>query len=112
MSAPYADISSVNATNDITQILVYANNITNNVFGISLVASFFLIILIGSYYAQVRFSGRGKLGHSFAAASFTTLGLSIIMSLENGLIQPYIVIICLALAIVGVFWVFFSQPEY
>ena len=107
----YPDISQVNATNDLTQLLVYCNTVTGGQFGPWVAWSFFIIALLGSYFAQMRLTGRPKLDVTFASAGFVTVGFSLLMSIEAGLLSTAHVIIFLLISILGAMHVLFSEPE-
>lgn len=105
----YPDISTVNATNDLSQLLIYANTITNGIFMPGVLFGFFTIVMLGSYFAQIRFSGRGRLDVSFTVAGFTSFGLSIIMMLSPGVIGTQYAVITLIISIIGAMWLFFGN---
>lgn len=105
----YPDLSTVNATSDLSVLLVYANDVTQGYFGPLVLGAFFLIVLIGSLMAQYKFSGRIIPATSFAAASFAAAGFAIIMASVNGLINPIFVILTIVMSLVGVIWLVFSS---
>lgn len=107
----YPDISSVNATNDLTQLFVYANTITNGLFMPVTLLAFFIIVMIGTYFGQIRVSGRARLEVSFAAAAFVTFGMVVIASGVDGLVNMFYIIISLAVAILGALWLMFSSDN-
>lgn len=109
MHPPYPDISTVNATNDLTQLLVYANTITNQLFMPLVLWAFFVIALIGSYYGQLRMSGRARIEVSFATSAFVTLLFAIIMETVPGLLPAVHFWAALAITILAVIWLYFSQ---
>lgn len=110
--AMYADLSTINASNDATQILVYANTLTGGILGPMILTAFFLIIMIGSYFAQIKFQGRARMEFSFTVAGFATFGFALLMSLENGLLNPMYIMISLGISIIGIIWLFFSSEPY
>ena len=103
----YPGLDTINATNDTTQILIYANTITNGWLGPLILIAFFIIAFIGSYFVQMRF-GRAKFSHSFAAAAFISFGLAILMSSVNGLLGSSWVIITIAFVAISLLFLFFS----
>lgn len=110
MSAPFPDISTVeNATNDPAELFIYANTITNNSFMPLVLFSFFIIVLLGSSFANKRFMGRVRFELSFAVAGFSTVGLAVLMSMKNGLLSPIYVWISIAVAIIGVAWLALTE---
>jgi len=106
----FPDISSANITSDLSQTLVYANNVTGGFFvpGVILFP-FFMIVFLGSAFMQMRFSGKIKFDVAFLAASFSSFGLSVILSIQNGLLSYFYVFVCLALSIIGLLWVMQSE---
>lgn len=109
MSAPFAEISSVNATNDVTELLVYMNTVTDGYFMPMVLLAFFIILCLGSFFMQMRFTGRGRFELSFTVAAFATFGFAVIMSTKNGLINPSYLIISLVAAVLGVAWLYLSS---
>jgi len=106
----FAELSSVNASNDVGALLVYANDLTGGILMPMILAAFFLIALIGSYLAQLRF-GRDSLPISFASASFVTFGMCTMMTFETGLINPIYLFITIGLSIIGVIWLYMSSES-
>lgn len=108
----YDSLSTINATEDVTQLLVYCNHITNGLFGPTILYSFFIIVLLANYFYQLRYSAKPKFDVSFAVAAFVSAGFAIIMSLEPGLLWYGHILICVALAGVGVLWMLLHSSEY
>lgn len=104
----FQDLSTVNATSDLSNILIYVNNITGNAAMPALLFAFFLVVLLAGYTAELRY-GRGRFSSSFTVAGFTTFGLAVIMSMKTGLLNPIYLVISLGLAILGVVWVYLSS---
>lgn len=65
--------------------------------------AFYIIALLGGFFAELRF-GRGRFAVSFTVAGFVTFGLAVIMSLKNGLLNPIYLVITLGLSLLGVAW--------
>lgn len=105
----YQDISTVNATEDISELLVYVNSITNGLAMPSVLVAFFLITFIGGAFAQLRFRGSVRIDFSFAAASFSTFGFAVLMSLKNGLLNPLYLFVSLFMVILAVIWLYLSS---
>lgn len=96
---------------DLTQLLIYANSVTSNTFGgfvFWIVVSFFLIVLIGSMLAQLRFTGRVRPEVSLLAASFSTLGVATILEMRTGLLNPFYFLFLIAVNIIAIIWVAMS----
>lgn len=105
----YPDLSTVNATNDLSQLLIYANTVTDGIFMPGMLFAFFCVIWLGSYFAQLRFTGKGKFDASFTVAGFSTFGMSVLMMLSPGLIGTQYVVMSLAVSLIGVIWMYFSN---
>lgn len=107
----YPDISTINATDDLSNIIIYANDLTGGVLSPLILLSFFIIIFLGSFFAQFRFSGRGRPEISFAVAGFATFGMAVLMSMKNGLLDWIYLLITLAVAVLGAAWLYFSSND-
>lgn len=105
----YAGLGTVNATNDLSNILVYANDLTGGVLMPMMLGAFFVVVLLGGYFMQLRFSGRARIDLCFASAGFSTVGMAVLMSLKNGLLNPIYLFLSIIVAIIGVAWLYFSQ---
>ena len=105
----YKTLADVNATTDVTNLFVYANEITNNLFMPLFLVGFFLVALLSSWFAQARFRGYARIDLSFAAASFSTFGLAVLMSTKTGLLSPIYLMISLVIAIISVIIIFNSN---
>jgi len=104
MAYEYMNATLMNS--DLTYIFIYANSITNNLFGIFMVIAFFFIVLFGSILAQVRFSGgniRPEL--SFLASSFATTGFCLILMQKNGIVHPVFFWVFFVITIISFIWV-------
>lgn len=106
--APYPDMGTINNT-DLSNILVYANNLTDGYLAPMILAAFFIIVAVGSFFMQQRFTGRGRFELSFAAAGFVTVGFAVLMSLKEGLLPTHDLIISIVVAVIGAIWLYFSQ---
>jgi len=90
------------------QMFVYAADVVP-LFIPFFLLSFFIIIVLASYFSSKRLSNDGDLAASFAVAGFSTFILALVMSLIPGLIPTTYVVIILAIAILGVLFLFFSK---
>lgn len=107
----YADLSTVNATTDLSNLLLYVNNLTNGYAMPSVLVAFFLIIFLGGSFYQIRFRGDARWDFSFAVAGFITFGMAMIMSQKNGLLNPLYLLVSLAVAILGAVWLYMTPPS-
>lgn len=108
----YPGLNSLNGTTDPTDVLLYAHQLSQGVLAPLILAGFFLIALLGSFFASIQLYGRGRIDASFAAAGFVTFGLAVIMSLKNGLLEPTYLWFSVGIAIIGVLWIIWpSEPQ-
>lgn len=105
----YPDLSTVNATTDVSNILVYVNDITYGYAMPMVLLGFFIITMLGGFFAQLRFRGTGRIDFAFTVAGFTTFGLAVIMSSKNGLLNPVYLFISLGVSILGVIWLYLAS---
>ncbi len=107
----YQTLDAVNTSQGIHMVFVYVNDITSGLFSRLLLFSFFLILAIGSYFAQKRSTGKGDLPSSFAIAGFLTSTAAIIMSFVDGLINTYDIVIVFSATFLFVLWLFMSSNK-
>lgn len=105
----YAGLDTVNATTDLSNLLLYVNDLTNGYAMPSVLFAFFFIVFLGGAFYQIRFRGSARFDFAFAVAGFGTFGLAMIMSSKNGLLNPLYLLITIAVAILGAIWLYFSQ---
>ena len=107
----WADISTVNATNDLSQFFIYANNVSEGVFMPMLLFAFFVVTMLSSYFFQMKWKATARFDTCFGVAGILTLGMAAILSTINGLISPGYLLITALVAVVGVLWMWFSGSE-
>ena len=105
----YRTMADVNATTDVSEILVYVNEITNGWAMPSVLFALFMIVFIGGLFTQIRFKGAVRPEVAFVTAGFITVGLAVLMSLKDGLLLPRYLFTSFAIALLGIAWVYLSQ---
>lgn len=105
----YSTLASLNGTQDLTDILLYVNDLTYGVAMPGVLFGFMFILFVGGMLLRYRVTGIMSPHTSFAAASFVTFGLAVLMSLRSGLLNPIYLIISLVLAIVGAIWIYNTE---
>lgn len=105
----YKTLADVNATTDLSEILLYVNDITRGWAMPSVLFSFFVITLLAGSFAQMRFRGDFRFDFAFATAGFATFGLAVLMSIKTGLLNPIWLFTSLGVALAGVVWIYMSQ---
>jgi len=106
---PYPILNGTAMGSDLSYILVYTNTITGGWAILLMTIAFFMVVLLGSMFMQLRFQGRIKFEVHFAASSFATLGWCAILSTVNGLISPTYFLIFIGLSIMSVLWLLLSS---
>jgi hypothetical protein len=104
----FKTLADVNATTDLSELLVYTNDVTGGWAMPLVLLAFFMIIFLGGLFIQSR---RGIMRPEvlLATAGFLTFGMAMIMSIKEGLLNPIYVFISLGLAILGVLWMYLSD---
>ena len=104
-------LSDRNASEGLQVLLVYANDVSNNVFVPLTLMSFFIIVFLGSYFATKRSGTKGDMAGSFAVASYVMTIIEFVMSLIPGLITPLYVVIAFSTSLLGTIWLFTSKDR-
>jgi len=76
-----------------------------------LLAVFFLIIALASYFSQKRLGGSASFVSSFAVASYVTTVLAIAMTLIPNLINTFVIIVCLVISALATLWLYISKDR-
>jgi hypothetical protein len=105
----YPELNGTQIGTDLGQLFVYANTVTHSWFGLIMTLSFFLVVFMGSIFAQMRFSGRVRVETSFLASSFVTLGFATILEQTSGILSPIYFYIIVIMNILGILLVKFSS---
>lgn len=111
MIMTYKTLADVNATQDLTELVIYVNDITGGYAMPLVLFGFFVVALLGSVFAQMRFKGTIRPDFSFASAAFVTFGLAVIMSLKNGLLNPVWLFLSIGLAVLGAVWLYLGREN-
>lgn len=104
----YPALNGTELGNSLPYLFVYANDVTYGYFGVFMVMSFFLVVLITSLVVQFKFTTRIRPEFSFMASSFATLGFAIILEQVSGILSPMYFIIILGLNVISFIWVVMS----
>jgi lipopolysaccharide export LptBFGC system permease protein LptF len=105
----YPSMNGTEIGSNLANIFVYANSVTYGYFGLFFVIAFFLVVLLGSIFMQIRFSGRVRPEISMLASSFATLGLATILEQVSGILSPLYFFILIGLTILSGIWVALSS---
>lgn len=99
MFLAYKTLSDANATT-ISQVLSYVSGEVP-VFVPALFFGLFMILFLGSYFAQQRTRGYADIFTSLAIASYITAIASVILSFIPGVVNSLVVVVCIALSILA-----------
>lgn len=97
-------INSTMAGNNLAYFFVYANEVTNNLFGLLTVLSFFIITFVGSLSMQMKYRSQMKPDASLLASSFATLGFAILLEQYSGILNPYYFMVIISILILSLIW--------
>ncbi len=92
------------------QMFVYASD-TVPIFTPMLLFSLFMITMLASYFSSKRLGNDGDFAASFAVAGFITAIVAIVMSIIPGMIDTYVTVITIIVAIIGVMFLYFSKRK-
>ena len=108
-SMTYPEINGTLAGSNLGYLLVYANQVTLGFFGLFITFGFFLVVLLGSLFAQFRYSGRIRFETSLLASSFATFGWAVILEQYSGILSPIYFFIIVGILILSIIWVALSS---
>lgn len=105
----YELITNRNLSAGLQVVFLYVNDITGGLFVKMFIFCVWMIIAFGTYFAQKQTMGQGDLPVSMTVASFITAIICVLMRLIPGLMDIYTITIVIALLVLSVLWLFFSQ---
>lgn len=101
----YPQINGTLAGQNLAYFLVYANSVTHELFGLLMVVAFFIVVLLGSIFAQYRYTSMMKFETSLLASSFATLGFAVILEQYSGILNPIYFFFLVGITIISIIWV-------
>ena len=107
----YPELNGTLVANNTAELFVYANLVTDGWFGLMITVSFFVVVLLGSLFMQLRMSGRIKPEVSFLASFFATFGWAIILEQYSGILNPIYFYWIVSGLILSLMWTAFSSKE-
>ena len=99
----YPTIDSVNTSAGMHTLYIYANDVVP-IFTPMILFGLFMVMLLGSYFAQIRMRGDANFSASFAVAGFFISVVATFMSLIPGMINLTTMVVCYGLAMIGFLW--------
>jgi flagellar biosynthesis protein FliQ len=92
-------MADANATS-VSQVLSYISGEVP-MFIPAILFGFFMILFLGSYFAQQRTRGFADIFTSLAVSSYITAIASVILSFIPNVINVYVVVVCIAIAVIS-----------
>lgn len=106
---PYQTLDQFNSTG-VDGVLVYVAQTVPIFIPLTLFA-ILCIATLGTFFSQRRLTGRGSFASSFAAGSWFTAVVAIVMSLQPGLINSLTLTITILVSIVATVLLFLASDE-
>jgi len=97
-------LNSTLASSNLMYFFVYANTVTNQLFGFFITVGFFLVVLLGSSMAQLKMRGDINIKHSLLASSFATLGWATIIEMYSGILSSLYFYFIVGITVFSVIW--------
>ncbi len=106
---PYQTLQEFGNTSEGIHIMFLYAAATVPIFIPLMLFSFFIVMALGSYFAQIRIRGRGNFIASMAVASYITAITAIFMTLQPGLIDMLTLSVTIMVAVLSTLWLFISK---
>lgn len=75
--------------------------------------SFFIIVMLASYFSEKRMTGKGNLSIAFAVAGLLTVIFATLLSIIPGIVNGFELAVCIVIAIIGIIQMFIPrEPSY
>lgn len=100
----YPTINGTLVSNNLAELLVYANSVTYSFFAFFIVLGFFVVVFVGSMLMQLRFNARIKPETSLIAGLFATLGWAVILEQYSGILSPIYFFVIIGFLILAFIW--------
>jgi tetrahydromethanopterin S-methyltransferase subunit B len=105
----YEYLNGTKVGSNLAELLVYANSVTNELFGLVITVAFFAVVLIASLMFQLRLTGRIRPETSLMASSFATLGWATILEMYSGILSPVYFFFIIGITILSILLVALSS---
>lgn len=107
----YTTLADYGGTENGLQVLfLYLNSITNGLFIGVLLFILYIVILMGSYYAQKNATGVGNFPVAFALAGFFTLvSAGLLRIADEGIVGMNVFAVCMVAFILGLITLFMTK---
>lgn len=106
----YASLGSYDLNDGLHVLFLYANDITGGVFIAMFLFTLYLIILLGSYFAQKNSTGRGDFPQSLAVAGFIVVVVAGLLRVASaGIVGLPLLAVCLIVFLIGLAILFLDK---
>jgi len=95
----FEEISSRNMSEGFHVLFQYVSDV-EPIFFPFLLFAVFIIISLGSYFAQKELTGRGNFLASLAVAGYITTIVAYVLSLIPGVVNVFTIVVCLVITII------------
>ena len=106
----FTEINDVNTSAGVHTLFQYSADIVP-IFIPLLMFAMFIIVLMGSYFTQRRLTGKGDFPASFSVAGFILVVMTFVLSLIPNLVNDFLLIIAVVIALLGMVWLYLSRRE-
>jgi len=107
----FETLTDLNASEGMHVVFVHANNVTNGLFSQMLLFVLFVVIALGSFFAQQRLRGRGDFPVSASVAGLVTSGAVALMLLVPGMVHPWTAVVTFVITGIFVLWMMTSSRD-
>lgn len=105
----YNEINGTLAGENVMYLFLYANEVTLGWFGLVITIAFFLVVFLGSLFAQQRYTAQIKPEVSALASCFATLGWATVLEMTSGILEPSYFFVLVGMTILSFIWVALSD---
>lgn len=106
----FQELNAFNVSAGIHRPIQYVASIVPEFFPF-LLFCLFLVFAIGSYLIQKRTTGKGNFFSSLSAASYITTLIAFVMNMIDGLINLYVLVVCVVFSGIFVLIQFFGTKK-
>jgi len=105
----YPELNSTLVGSNVMETFIYANSVTGGWFAPITTLAFFLVVFLGSVFAQQRYTTQIKIEASLLVSCFATLGWATVLEMTSGILSPVYFFVIIGLTILSFIWVALSD---
>lgn len=107
----FETLSDLNASEGMHVVFVHVNNVTGGLFSSMFLFVVFMVIALGSFFAQQRSRGKGDFPVSASVAGLVASGAAALMLLVPGMVNPYAAVVTFVITGIAVLWMMVSSRD-